>query len=54
MEKQKIKIYSLYEIKPFGQTKFVGRFASFKKMKAAASFIPIWFFEVEEKQDEYA
>lgn len=52
--KNKIKIYSLYEIQQFGQTKFVGRFASFNKLKAAASFLPLWFYDVEEKQDEFA
>ena len=52
--KTKIKIYSLYEIKSDGQTKFAGRFASFQKLKAAAVFMNTWFYDTEEKQDEFA
>jgi hypothetical protein len=52
--KTKIKIYSLYEIKSHGNVKFAGRFASFQKLKAAAMFMPLWFYEAEEKLDEFA
>ena len=48
-----IKIYILYEIDSFGRTKFRGRFASRHRLRAAAMFMSNWFYEVEEKQDEY-
>lgn len=50
---KKIKIYSLYEIDRHGRTKFAGRFASRHRLKAAAMFMSNWFYEVDEKEDEY-
>ena len=53
MRKTKIKIYSLYEIDRHGRTKFAGRFASRHRLKAAAMFMSNWFYEVDEKEDEF-
>ena len=53
MHTKKIKIYSLYEIDRFGRTKFAGRFASKHRLRAAAMFMSNWFYEVDEKEDEY-
>jgi hypothetical protein len=48
-----IKIYVLYELDQFGRPKYRGRFASRHRLKAAAMFMSNWFYEVDEKQDEY-
>jgi hypothetical protein len=53
MRTTKIKIYALYEIDEYGRTKFVGRFASRHRLKAAAMFMSNWFYEVDEKEDEF-
>lgn len=53
MQIKKIKLYSLYELDRYGRPRFAGRFASLQKVKAAAMFMSRWFYEVEEKQDEY-
>jgi hypothetical protein len=52
--KKKITLYSLYEIDTYGRTRFAGRFASLQKLKAAALFLPGYFYEAETKQDEFA
>jgi hypothetical protein len=54
MNQKKIKLYSLYEVDGYGRTRFAGRFASLQKMKAAAVFLTSFFYEEEEKQDEFA
>jgi hypothetical protein len=54
MNQKKIKLYSLYEIDGHGRTRFAGRFASLAKLKAAAVFLTSFFFEEEEKHDEFA
>jgi len=51
--KKKITLYSLYEINDYGRTRFAGRFASLQKLKAAALFMSNWFYEAEEKVDEF-
>lgn len=51
---KKITLYSLYEINGYGKTRFAGRFASLQKLKAAAVFMTNWFYEAEEKVDEFA
>lgn len=53
MKDHKIKIYVLYELDPYGRPKFCGRFASKHKLRAAAMFMSNWFYEVDEKVDEY-
>jgi hypothetical protein len=53
MRTTKIKIYALYEIDEYGRTKFAGRFASRHRLKAAAMFMSNWFYEVDEKEDEF-
>jgi len=50
---KRIKIYSLYEIDEYGRTHFRGRFASKHRLKAGAAFMNTWFYEVEEKEDEF-
>jgi len=52
--KKMITLYSLYEIDKYGKTRFAGRFASLQKLKAAALFLPAYFYEAETKQDEFA
>ena len=54
MNQKKIKIYSLYEVDKYGRTNFRGRFASLQKLKAAAVFFSSYFFDEEEKHDEFA
>jgi hypothetical protein len=53
MKNQKIKIYVLYELDKYGRPKFCGRFASRHRMRAAAMFMNNWFYEIDEKIDEY-
>jgi hypothetical protein len=50
-----IKIYVLYSLDNHGRPKFQGRFASKHRMEAAALGLGLnnWFYEVDEKQDEY-
>lgn len=54
MQNKKFNLYLLYYHDRHGHTRFAGRFASFAKLKAAASFLTDWFFEVDSKEDEYA
>jgi hypothetical protein len=53
MNAKSVKIYILYEIDEHNHPKFRGRFASRHRLKAAAMYMSNWFYEVEEKQDEF-
>ena len=53
MKEKKIKIYSLYELDQYGRSRFAGRFASLQKLKAAALFMSNWFYDEDEKADEF-
>ena len=53
MKTNSIKIYTLYEIDKYGRTNYRGRFASRHRLRAAAMFMSNWFYEVEEKVDEF-
>jgi hypothetical protein len=50
-----IKIYTLYSNDRNGKTKFLGRFGSKHRMENAVRGLGIgsWFYETEEKEDEY-
>jgi hypothetical protein len=51
----KVKIYVLYGMDNHGRPKFQGRYASKHRMEAAAQGLGLsnWFYEVDEKQDEF-
>lgn len=51
-----ITIYSLYEIDKYGRTTFHGRYGSRHRMKNAVAGLGLsrWFFESEEKIDQYS
>jgi hypothetical protein len=48
-----IKIYTLYKLDKHGRSKYVAKFASRHRMRAAMVPWETYHFEVEEKQDEY-
>jgi hypothetical protein len=48
-----IKIYVLYKLDGFGRPKFVGRFASRHRMMAAMVEDTHYFYETDEKSDEF-
>lgn len=57
MNKQKtLTIYCLYGIDEYGRTKFHGRYGSKHRMRNAAYGLGLdrWFFETEEKIDQYS
>jgi hypothetical protein len=53
--KDKLKVYLLYSIDKYDQTKFVGRFGSLHRLQGAIQGLGInkYIIEAEEKQCEY-